>query len=182
MKTITIKSKGLSFTLPMCLEECTVEQFVKIAKLFELTEAEVVAGLSGLSLDEVMNLTYTSLDDEIFFTLFWWKDIEKINKLPVPNTIKINGRVYDVPKELREYTLGQKLEVKQIIQGIDGKDTASFYDAIIPTFSVYFEKIVNVSRKEMEFTTSKLLITDVYPIFNFFLLKLLKLSRNGIQF
>lgn len=136
MTTINIKNLGIKFKLPNCLEECTVDFFVKFSKLALTDEANIIAELSGLTVDQVNDLDSGDLDDVIFEALAWWWNVDKINTLAVPKYIEIKGLTYRVPTDLRTKTLGQKLEVKSLISEIDADDRTTFFDIIKPCFAV----------------------------------------------
>lgn len=174
MKNIKVKSYNLDISLPIIIEECTTDFFLKFSSLSEKTELEIIAGLTGLSLLQVEKLNQVNLDDEIFSALTWWSKIGELNNYEVPKYIQIEGISYKVPKDLRSKTLGQKLEIKQMIQEINGDDKSTFFDYIKPCFAVYFAPILGKDKEEVEKLTGGLKIIDVYPVANFFLSKYLR--------
>lgn len=185
MKTINIKNYNKSFQLPTCLEECTTEFFIKYAKLSikeGIKEIDIISELSGLSVDTLNSLSHINLDDEIIDTLSWWGEgTKELLKLKVPKTIRIEGKVVQVPSDLSERSLGQKLAIKQVM--IDSVDSPEkFFDSIPKAFAIYFAPMFQYSTGGMSKTAMHQKIIDIYPIVNFFLNKYRRLLKDGIKY
>ena len=67
-KKITVKTYNLELELPLALEECSVDFFLKFSKISELSELELIAKLTGLTETQVKALNEVNLDNEIFST------------------------------------------------------------------------------------------------------------------
>jgi len=171
MKIIRTKNPVREITLPTTLEECSVSFFVKFAGLSHKSELERLAGLLDMDVETLMGMDASDVDTEIYSGLMWWIDAaEQLNSYPVPKTIRIDGQVVAVPKDLKEKTFGQYIELKNLIKAIDN-NPENYFSNIVAAFSIYMAPVLGQSRERVEQLAQGLKIVDVYPIVSFFLRK-----------
>lgn len=170
MKKIKIKQKGRVINeviLPTCWEEVNTEFFTEFNRVSLLNDAMALLEVSTkLSKEALLQCEDINLDDLVYETLSFWGEYAPLLAYSLPPHIIINDKKIKVPTDLEAHTLGQKLELKSLVN-----QENAFLNNFIEIFCVYFTPLVGVSREEMREITKTLRIIDVYPIVGFFLRK-----------
>lgn len=161
--------------MPCLWSEVTLWQFMYIVQERELDSVKLIACLSGLSEDYLMNVPASSLNfaaDHAFFM----REVPDFTSWKLPAQIIIDGKVCDVPKDIRTETFGQKIylheEMNRVIteekKNIDAMPYALanyFYTAVTGDKKYTHEKVLSFIPKVMN-----TLAMEAVPVANFFLI------------
>jgi len=173
---IPFKADEIKFQLPSGWHEVSVGKYVEILKASH-DFVDVLSVMSGLDKDIWLQSKQNDVDIKIFPLIKWAWNTDELKKLPLPKEIKIKGVVCKVPKDLGFKSFGQKVLLSNEIK--EGLEKPFHIDSCMSyALAVYFYNDITGLKyddeKAREFAKEiekDILITDAYPIADFFLQK-----------
>lgn len=179
-----IKLNGVIYKSPVCWEQTTTAQFLKLDKWdknntvelfnimcgadFEGTDFGVGGDEIGkaIALETMMNALGFLFSDELDF-----------KALPLPKVLSIFGKLYEVPKNLGNMSVGQAIMLRQLMD-----EEPNTNQLIAKAAAIYLQSVIDgkVDAKRIEEIEIELLqtsCTTVFPI-GFFLLR--RLGNYGL--
>lgn len=184
MRTVVIKlasGKEKAIDYPTTYFDVKTKTFIKLVSEWNLNKFEVtpesLIKVFGVATDhDWMDYALTT-DNRIESAMlkcvrFILEQVEDLNFLPIPKYFTIDGKSYELPKNLGKLTLGQNLHIRMVIEDKDIRSKIAFATAI------YMQPIIdkapfNTDRvKYYEQLILEMPVTDVYPVGFFFLRQL----------
>jgi len=185
---LPFKIDKFEFDLATCYEELTTGEFFALRNAQENNVPSMLAALSGVPeiIWDHVNEESTSVlftpNAEGWFPLKYLYEKMDWDKMPIPDSITIQGNKYSVGKFLP--TLKQKyLMVQAVERQASNKDRI---DSAIEVLAMHFQPIVSGNKFSIDDSIKfqehikKTLIVESFPLATFFLLKLYGLE-NAIQ-
>lgn len=166
------------YMIPTSWKEVTLEQILKLD--FEVKtlvdHIEILAVFTNLDKSKIEN-TPSNLWKPLLDVMLWSKRFPRWETLPIPETISVNLKTIEIPKNLELETFGQKVYAAQAME-------KNKPDAILDVLACYLQpKIdgkVNLDRVEDVKEEIKYLpAIKLVPIGRFFFRKLILLKKYG---
>jgi len=179
---------GERIDVPDSWESCSTEVFQRIIGQWE-PEKEIRerSRLGLFNLMVGMELTGEEDDQDLEMaiwecTRFVYEETLDFTQLPLPKSLKVGGKVIDIPKDLGRLRIGQNIHVRQELQAVrDPNEAMSIVTAI------YLQPIHDGGNfdfhraKELEKEILRMPITQIYPIGFFFLTKLRNYGKGFLH-
>lgn len=181
MRTVVIKlasGKEKAIDYPTTYFDVKTKTFIKLVEGWNLNKFEVtpesLIKVFGVATDhDWMDYALTT-DNRIESAMlkcvrFILEQVEDLNFLPIPKYFAIDGKTFELPKNLGKLTLGQNLHIRMVIEDKDIRSKIAFATA------VYMQPIIdgmpfNTDRvKYYEQLMLEMPVTDIYPVGFFFL-------------
>lgn len=186
MELVTTIDTGESILVecPTSYHTTTTEQYQNMIKAWTYGFTpegmiQVFASLTGRRFDEFYNSTDGKLEKHILnATKFVYEEVlEDKEAYPLPEYFM--GKL--IPEDLGRLTLGQSMEIRNELQGKDGRTRLSFIVAVYmcPKTEGKFEK---EKALELEKEILKMPIATVFPVGFFFLRQLIPYGQLPINF
>jgi hypothetical protein len=166
------------FDLPQDYGELTLKQFYAIRKsngdLLDLFS--ILSGLDRSIWEEAKDL---DIDAKLSPYLEWMNEKFNPDLYIKPVKLRVNGEYYDVPKDIKLKTFGQKLALQNEVERV-GKDGGTDVDVFPFALSLYFQptyfnnKYDAAQVDELLPLIMECKIEEAYPIASFFLNNYLK--------
>jgi hypothetical protein len=175
-----IENSDKEYQMPTCWDEVTVKQFFELIAWDESDFIRMVSVLSGCEYDDLF-ITKTNDLDQMLYPHTKWIETPIQLKDSV-HLITVGDKSYEVPKDMKWMTFGQKLGmVKRMNDEIEKhKNTLGATPYVVACWLLSKEKKKFDNDECLQYekdVVSKLGIVDVATIGNFFLSSLLK-SRS----
>jgi len=173
------KTTERTILIPCLWSEVTLGQFMYIVQEKELDAVKLLACLSGLSEEYLMNVPASSLSVAANY-VFFMKEVPDFTSWKLPEKITIDGVVCNVPKDIRTETFGQKIylheEMNRVItaekKNIDAMPYALatyFYTQLTGDKKYTHDKVMSIIPRVMN-----TLAMEAVPVANFFLINWVK--------
>lgn len=184
----------MKFSIPESWEESTLRQMIQWKEQSAKGQIEFCKQLeimTGIPETDWENCSATNVDALLLPMLEWMKEPlseQYLMSLPVPETVTINGKAIEIPKDIDFKTFGQKITfqtemakyaVKDTEGGITGFEL-SFFPVAIGIYCYPFEKFEDKKAFEFAKECELLPLKIAFPLAAFFLRRY-SVSSNGIK-
>lgn len=173
--------------------ECNLETFIKVQSWDGKEDLQLFTMVTGIPYATLNNNVQKSLENYIGAAISWINQPLDLDNLPLPAEITIHGKPVQVPKDLGDLTIGQKMYASQELRKIVGEKTGEVSKEMIlrqiPVLlsiylsPLYFKQDFDVDRCN-DFKVQivpKLPILEAWPIYDFFLKKLNASQKTGLM-
>lgn len=179
-----IKLNGTAYKSPVCWEQTTTAQFLKLDKwdknntveLFNIMCGADFEGTDfGVGGDEIGKAI--ALETMMNALGFLFSDSLDFKALPIPKVLPMFGNVYEIPKNMGNMSVGQAIMLRQLMD-----EEPNTNQLIAKAAAIYLQSVIDgkVDAKRIDEVEAELLqmsCTVVFPI-GFFLLR--KLGNYGL--
>jgi len=177
---------------PGSWEECNLETFIRVQSWDGKEDLELFTSITGIPYKTLNNNVQKSLENYIGAAISWINQPLDLERIPLPAEITINDQPIEIPKDLGDLTIGQKMYATQELRKIDGDKKEVSKEMVLQQVPVliaiylsplYFKKDFDVDRCN-DFKTQivpKLPCLQAWPIYDFFLKKLNVSQKIGLM-
>lgn len=173
------KTSDRTIQIPCLWEELSLKQFMYIMTEKELNSVKLLACLTGLSEEYLLNAPASQINVAADYA-FFMNEPPDFRKWEIPESVTIDGVTCKVPKDIRTETFGQKIylheEMNRVIkeekQNIDAMPYAIatyFYTALTGDKVYTHEKVMSIIPRVLNMKA-----IEAVPVANFFLTNCLK--------
>ena len=168
------KETEISFSIPQSFEELTLKQLCLLNEWDKKDITKLLSILCNIEHDIIFNSSSLDIEDKIIPLLSWMKEPHDFENLILPKHITIDGKQYQVPKDIMVKTLGQKISL-QLFLAKAQVERRRKVDCIPFALAIYFQpEITNTSfsedrAKELIPIIEQCKMLEAYPTGDFFL-------------
>lgn len=166
------------FQLPTCWEDISLGKYLDLHRLAVEGRTEfhqILSVLIGIPEEDLQQCPEVDLDRRLAPHLTFLQTPVIASSIPVPDTITIDGKSYEVPKDLSLESFGQAIFLNEALRDAYGK-TGDVIVAIPEALALYFypkvtgkKFLIADAREFVPVIREKVSFMDGYPVGNFFL-------------
>ena len=177
---IKVKHKGVTKHIPTNAEELTLRQWQALIKCIKYEQTDyisILAGLLGLSVEEVAN-SDGNAEDFAYTLEALFNDINQLHEKEPPAKFELTERTLTKPRAWNLQTLGQRIAFQEIADKGSADEYLHEFLAILYAPSLYGKDWTEeLELLGEEFLNSSAI--DTVPTAFFFIRKQLNLNKNG---
>jgi hypothetical protein len=178
---IKFKLDGKEYACPTSWKDVTAEQFIKLKEWNGIDFVMLLSIITGVPYVTMFQTKTIDIDEKLSpFIEFLKTPIDKAEKT---SSLLIDGKQYPFPKDLTEYTLGQKLDAQTAIKQCVDVDK-DLTNCMIKVTAIYMQPIVQEcdydtkKAEQFERVISKCSALEVFNMSMFFFVKLNALLKQ----
>lgn len=171
---------GVERKIPQGWFDLNIRQYKKLKSYVRHNDIIFMAAMLDVSEQEIIDCDITDLDHIVYANVSWYisqKDtIEESMSKMKHKSITVDGKVIDIPKDLKMETFGQKISAEQLLEKAADKNP---YDIIAEIIAIYlYPKVYN---KKFDYDAAiefrdrhvyDISIIEAFPLGTFFLKRL----------
>ena len=165
------------YGMPEGWHDVIVNQFLELRNCEDADFIKILSVLINAPYDKVFACNPEMIARKVFPMLDWYFD-ETFNfdELKIPPKLSVQGKKYPIPRDIRLKSFGQKLHIEEVMREMCDPVSKMPYIVAIYMYPVITKNKFDIESLD-EFTKNTIgncKITEIYPIANFFLIKLRK--------
>ena len=184
MLNLKIKTKKgtTSVEVPESWKECTLGMWLRLSSWYGVDYVKGFSKIVGIDYDIISRSKSKRLYRILFEVIGWTSEEIDWEHLPVPEYLTIEGKDIQIPKNIGEQALGQKILVHEAMV-----NTKNIGEVLPVALAVYLDPLYHGKEFDRERAIKfeekikQLPVLEAYPTGIFFLTRLLKSPSFGIK-
>lgn len=170
---IKFKIEGKEYSCPTSWKDVTVKQFQELKAWDKKDFIKLLSIITGVEYSIIFKTSELDVDTKLLPFLEFLKKPLDVNNLPAVSFLTIEGKQYDIPKNLDRYSFGQKIDATNAINDAIEK-TGDVYNYISKVVAIYMQPIVQnrdyktTEAVEFKSVIDKCSIVEAYTVASFF--------------
>lgn len=181
---VTIRVNGKTYKCPTSWFDTTTGQYQRIKSVKEPDILKLFCVLIGCDFDEIASSRLPSVERAMWdVAKYVLTEPEYFRSMPIPDSIRIDGVRYKIPKKIDNLTIQQNMIIRQALAQPD----VSLEQLISLAMATFIQPIIDgkfdvEKSRELEKRIQEMPIDETFPIGFFLLNRALTFGRVGLRY